>query len=123
MNNFKQLQEYFKSKMGKELKVTDGEAFKLVRLNTVKLKESTVKDYINLYFQYEYYVIEVVLTYKKNSNDFLVCINNDYGCLLEGVFNFNDLDKFSKELNRVLFEFTINVDQQIDLRDLDFIWK
>lgn len=123
MNNFKQLQEYFKSKMGKELKVTDGEAFKLVRLNTVKLKESTVKDYINLYFQYEYYVIEVVLTYKKNSNDFLVYINNDYGCLLEGVFNFNKLDKFSKELNRALFEFTINVDQQIDLRDLDLHWK
>lgn len=123
MGNFKQLQEYFKSKIGKELKVTDGEAVKIVRLNTVKLKESMVKDYIKLYFQYKYYVIEVVLTYKKDSNDFLVYINNDYGCLLEGSFNFNGLGKFSKELNRALFEFTTNVDQQIDLNDLDLHWK
>lgn len=123
MNSFKQLQEYFKSKIGKELKVTNGEAVKLVRLNTVKLKESMVKDYIKLYFQYKYYVIEVVLTYNEDSNDFLVCINNDYGCLLEGSFNFNGLGKFSKELNRALFEFTTNVDQQIDLNDLDLHWK
>ena len=123
MNKFKQLQEYLKSKIGKELKVMHGEAVKLIKLNNVKLKESTVKDYINLYFQYEYYVIEVVLTYKKDSNDFLVYINNDYGCLLEGVFNFNELDKFSTELNRALFEFTTNIDQKIDLNDLDFVWK
>lgn len=123
MENFIQLQEYFKSKMGKELKITDDEAVKLVRLNNVKLMASIAKGYIDLDFKYKYYTVQVVIKGYIEDDAFLVYINNDYGCLLEGVFNFNELDKFSKELNRALFEFTSTVDQRVNLSDLDLQWK
>ncbi|WRW34705.1 hypothetical protein CF5_0004 [Staphylococcus phage CF5] len=123
MNNFKQLQEYFKSKIGKELKVTDGEAVKLVTLDTVDLHQIGVKQYIDLYFTYKKSTIKIVLACDVDNDAFIVCVNGDFGCLLTGSFNFNELDKFSTELKRYLIVFTNSVEQYTELRDLDLHWK